>query len=102
MVTMTDRTASSLELTVGLPLDVIADKLRKLETELRLLNMKAFSVDPDRTNAGPGAGMETRVEAIYQALDSIRSLVADIDADVQPGSAGDRASKCKPKSDQDD
>ena len=90
---MTDRTASSLELTVGLPLDVIADKLRKLETELRLLNMKAFTVGTARSAAVPSAGMEPRVEAIYAALDSIRRLVADIDADVQPR---------KPKSDQDD
>jgi hypothetical protein len=89
---MTDRTASSLELTVGLPLDVIADKLRKLETELRLLNMKAFTVAAGRSTAVPSAGMETRVEAIYEALDSIRRLVADIDADVRR----------KPTSDQDD
>ena len=96
---MTDRTATSLELTVGLPLDVIADKLRKLETELRLLNMKAFTVAIDTSS---GAGMETRVEAIYEALDSIRRLVADIDADVQPASTGVRAPLRKAKSDQDD
>jgi chromosome segregation ATPase len=87
---MTDKSASSLELTVGLPLDVVADKLRRLESELRVLNMKAIAAT-DEAN-GLGARMESRVEAIYEALDSIRGLVSHIETDVQP----------KPRSDRDD
>ena len=97
---MTDQSMSSLELTVGLPLDVVADKLRRLETELRVLNMKAITAAAE-TN-GLGARMETRVDAIYEALDSIRRLVSDIEADIQPNSATGPALKGKLKADRDD
>jgi hypothetical protein len=85
---MTDKSATSLELTVGLPLDVVADKLRRLEAELRVLNMKAIAATDEAH--GLGAKIELRVEAIYEALDSIRGLVSHIEADVRPKARSDR------------
>jgi hypothetical protein len=82
---MTEKSASTLELAIGLPLDVVANKLMRIEADLRLLNMKAltFANDDDRRHT---ALIEARVEAIFAALDSIRSLTSDIEADIQPRS----------------
>jgi hypothetical protein len=77
-----------MEVTLILPLGVVANHLMKLEADLRLLNMKAL----DFTQAYEG-GRDTRliqaqIEDIYEALDSIRSLVSTIEADIHPWSAG--------------
>ena len=82
---MTEKSDSALELAIGLPLDVVANKLMRIEADLRLLNMKAlgFASDHNRRLAGL---IEARVEASFAALDSIRSLAADMEADIQPRS----------------
>jgi len=79
---MTEKSDSALELAIGLPLDVVANKLMRIEADLRLLNMKAlvFANDHKGRLTGP---IEARVEAIFAALDSIRSLTSDIEADIQ-------------------
>jgi hypothetical protein len=83
---MTAKPGSALELAIGLPLDVVANKLMRIEADLRLLNMKAsgFANDDNRRLT---ALIEARVEAIFAALDSIRSLTSDIEADIQPRSS---------------
>jgi hypothetical protein len=77
----------------------MADKLRRLEPELRLLNVKAIAA-AEGTNA-LGVKLAPRVEALYAALDTIRRLVSDIEADVQPHAADMPASK-RQRSDRDD
>lgn len=74
---------------MGLPLDVVANRLRRIEADLRLLNMKtgAFAIDGDNTRLG--AMIEARIETIYEALDSIRALVSDISANRKPRSDRD-------------
>jgi hypothetical protein len=82
---MTEKSDSALELAIGLPLDVIAGKLMRIEADLRLLNMKAlvFANGDNRRLTGL---IEARVEAIFAGLDSIKSLASDIEADIQPRS----------------
>src|ERR1700676_1518383 len=83
--TMTEKSDSALELAIGLPLDVVANKLMRIEADLRLLNMKALVFANDHDGRLTGL-IEARVEAIFVALDTIRSLVSDIEADIQPHS----------------
>jgi hypothetical protein len=75
---MTEKSASNPELAMGLPLDVVANRLRRIEADLRFLNMKTGVFANDGDNACLGAMIEARIETIYEALDSIRTLVADI------------------------
>ena len=70
-----------------LPLGVVANQLMKIEADLRLLNMKALdfvSEDGGGRHTGP---IEARLEKINEALDSIRGLVSDTQADLHPWSA---------------
>jgi hypothetical protein len=83
---MTENSDSALELAIGLPLDVVANKLMRIEADLRLLNMKALDFAND-DNRRLTALIEVRLEAIFTALDSIRSLTSDIEADIQPRSS---------------
>jgi len=74
---------------MGLPLDVVADRLRRIEADLRLLNVKAGIIANDGDNARLGAMIEVRIETIYEALDSIRTLVSDIGSNRKPRSDRD-------------
>jgi hypothetical protein len=85
---MTEKSASNPELAMGLPLDVVANRLRRIEADLRLLNMKT-GVANDGDNARLGPMIEARIETIYEALDSIRTLVSDIGANRKPRSDRD-------------
>jgi hypothetical protein len=67
-----------------LPLGVIANQLMRIEADLRLLNMKAVDLARERETGRHTGLIEARLERINEALDAIRSLVADIEADVQP------------------
>jgi hypothetical protein len=87
---VSEKSASNLELAMGLPLDAVANRLRRIEADLRLLNMKTGAFANDGDNARLGAMIEARIETIYEALDSIRTLVSDI------------ASNRRPRSDRDD
>ena len=86
---MPEKSASNLELAMGLPLDVVADRLRRIEADLRLLNVKAGIIANDGDNARLGAMIEVRIETIYEALDSIRTLVSDIGSNRKPRSDRD-------------
>jgi hypothetical protein len=85
---VTEKSASNPELAMGLPLDVVANRLRRIEADLRLLNMKT-GVANDGDNARLDAMIEVRIETIYEALDSIRSLVSDIGSNRKPRSDRD-------------
>jgi len=92
---MTQKSAANLELAIGLPLGVVADKLVRIETELRALNMKALNFANDRDNERVPGLIEARIETIYKALDSIESLASDIAADIQPRSSAAPGSASK-------
>lgn len=102
---MTKASPANLEMAIILPLGVVANQLMKIEADLRHLNMKALDfVTGD--GGGRHAGLiEARLEHINEALDSIRRLVSDMEADIQPWSADVTPAKYsnrKPTPDRDD
>jgi hypothetical protein len=94
-----------LELAITLPLGVVANQLTRVEADLRFLSMKASAFADERENGELAAKASGGLERINEALDSIRGLVADMAANIQPRpvrtSSRERASR-KPSSDQDD
>jgi ubiquinone biosynthesis protein COQ9 len=81
---MTEASSANLELSILLPLGVVANQLMRIEAELRLLNMKALKVARERENQRLSGLIEARLDNINDVLDSIRGLVSDIAADIQP------------------
>jgi hypothetical protein len=81
---MTERPPANLEMALVLPLGVIANQLMRIEADLRLLNMKAVDLARERETGRHTGLIEARLERINEALDAIRSLVSDIEADIQP------------------
>jgi len=84
---MTRESSASLEMTLILPLGVVANQLMKIEADLRLLNMKALDFVKEHAGGRHTGLIEARLENIHDALDSIRGLVSDIEADIHPWSA---------------
>jgi hypothetical protein len=71
------------ELTMVMPLGVLANQLVKIEGELRFLTMKAAEQsgeDGVRSNKS----VDARLELIHEVLDSIRSLLAKLQDEIQP------------------
>ena len=91
---MTDVSSDNLEMAIVLPLGVVANQLMRIESDLRLLNVKALNVARRRESAGFTKVIEARLDHINQALDSIRGLVSDIELDIH--------SYRKPNPDRDD
>jgi hypothetical protein len=58
----------------------------RIEADLRLLNMKAVDLARERESGRHTGLIEARLERINEALDAIRSLVSDIEVDIQPRS----------------
>ena len=85
---MTQGASAEWEMAVVLPLGVVASQLRRIETQLRLLNMKALDLARERENRALRGPVEARIEEIHDALGSIAGLVADIEADLRPGPTG--------------
>ena len=105
---MTEASPANLELTIVLPLGVVANQLMRIEADLRFLNMKALAYAKERESSEPDGRIAAPLEKINEALDLIRGLVSDIAADVQPrsrsparGLSGDCASR-KPLPDLED
>ena len=105
---MTEASPVNLELAIALPLGVVANQLIRIEADLRFLTMKASAYANDRENGDLAAKISGGLEKINEALDLIRHLVADMEANIQPTSASlsgapcrDRASR-KPFADRDD
>ena len=89
---MTQATAADWEMAIVLPLGVVANQLRRIEAQLRLLNMKALDLAREHEGRAVRGSIEARLEQINDALGSITGLVSDIEADIQPRSpAGMRA-----------
>jgi hypothetical protein len=75
---------ASAELTIVLPLGVVANQLMRIEADLRVLNMKALAWAKERENGEFLSPIAARLDKINEALDLIRTLVSDIRADIEP------------------
>jgi|SRR5882724_3080156 len=75
---------SALDMTIVLPLDVAANKLLRIEEELRYLNEKALSFEHERESGRLIGLIEARLERIHETLDSIRERLSDLNSDIQP------------------
>ena len=84
---MTKASSTNLEMTLILPLGVVAHQLMKIEADLRLLNMKVVDLINEQGGGHHTRMIQVRLENINDALDSIRGLVSDIEADIHPWSA---------------
>ena len=89
--------SASFELAVVLPLGVAANQLMKVESELRFLNAKLSRYGQEQGSARGEAA--ARLEKMSEAVDAIRQLIAEIQADIQPQASGARL---RTRSDRDD
>jgi hypothetical protein len=97
---MSDPSPVNLELSIVLPLGVIAHQLMKVEADLRFLNAKTAAYASERLGGGMAGLVAARLEKINEALEVIRGLVADIELDIQPRPAG--AKSLRARDDRDD
>ncbi len=81
---MTESSPANLELAIMLPLGVVVSQLMRIEADLRFLNMKALVYAKQRVSSSVGAQISGRLEQINEALDLIRRLTSDIEADMLP------------------
>jgi hypothetical protein len=89
--------AANFDLAVVLPLGVAANQLMKVESELRFLNAKLSRYGQERGGARGEAA--ARLEKMSEAIDAIRQLIAEIQADIQPEVSG---AKSRTRADRDD
>jgi hypothetical protein len=95
MKSMSDTSPVNVELSIVLPLGVIANQLMKVEADLRFLNAKTSAYAGERPGAAMAAQVATRLEKINETLEVIRGLVSDIETDIQPRSANSRPAKAR-------
>jgi hypothetical protein len=81
---MTRKTSADVEMAILLPLDVAANKLLKIEEELRHLNTKVLGFEQERETGPLRDLIEARLERIHATLDSIRERLADMNSEIQP------------------
>ena len=93
---MSDSSAN-FDLAVVLPLGVVANQLMKVESELRFLNAKLSRYGQERGSAR--GEVAARLEKMSEAVDAIRQLIAEIQADIQPQASG---ATSRARSDRDD
>jgi hypothetical protein len=72
-----------VEMTIVLPLDVVAGKLRRIEEELRHLSIRAVSIDQEAESKELNALIAARLERIRDTIYSISSCLADLSTDMQ-------------------
>jgi hypothetical protein len=105
---MTENFPAHVEMTIALPLDVVANKLTRIEEELRSLNMKVLNFEQERENGDLNGLIGARLERIHNTLDSIRARLSRLDADIQPtrhatdSRVDDSSEYRKPRPDRDD
>jgi hypothetical protein len=86
---MTEPSQANLQLAIVLPLGVVANQLMRIEADLRFLNMKTFVYAKQSGDAAIGQ-ITTKLDQINRALELIRGLTSDIEADMYPKPAGRR------------
>jgi hypothetical protein len=92
---MTSRTGN-WDVTLVLPLKAAANQLLKIETQLRHLNLKATASIEARERTETARCLAERLEDIHEALESLKKLVADMEADLSWASGGGRSGKRTP------
>ena len=93
---MKQAASANLEMTIVLPLGVIANQLIRIEADLRLLNMKARVLAPKADDEHFAERAEAALDNINQALESIRNLVSGIEDHMHCGSTAVSASRSSP------
>jgi hypothetical protein len=88
--------SANLEMTIVLPLAVIAKQLIRIEADLRLLNTKALMFVPEADNEHPAERVEATLANISETLDSIKSLVSGIEDHIYPRSIAASAARSPP------
>jgi hypothetical protein len=83
---MSNLSPANVELSILLPLGVVANQLMKVEADLRFLNAKTSAYASERPSGEMAAHVAARLEKINEALEVIRGLVSDIEKDIQPRS----------------
>lgn len=73
-----------VDMAIVLPLDVVANKLKRLEEDLRQLNRKALTFDQERESGDLKDLIEPRLERIRDTIRSIRSSLLDLSTDIEP------------------
>ncbi len=91
---MSRASPANFELSIVLPLGVVASQLMKVEADLRFLNAKA-SAHAGELRGAMAAQVAARLEEINAALEVIRTLVGDIETEFQPSSANARPLKTR-------
>jgi hypothetical protein len=86
VLAMTQGSSADWELAIVLPLGVVANQLRRIEEQLRFLDMKALSFARERENGTVRGLIEARLEHINEVLRAITDLTSNIEADIQPES----------------
>jgi len=79
--------SANWEVAIALPLGVVDSHLRKVEEQLRLVNMRALDFSTEHENKALRRMIDARLEHINEALSSIAALVSDIDSDIRPRAA---------------
>jgi hypothetical protein len=97
---MSDFSRANIELSIMLPLGVVANQLMKVEADLRFLNAKTAAYASEGPGGEVAAQVAARLEKINEALEAIRVLVLEIETDIQPRAANARS--LKGRSDRDD
>ena len=85
----------NVELSILLPLGVIANQLMKVEADLRSLNARTSGYAGRPLGGGAAGQVAARLEKINEALEVIRGLVSDIESDIQSKRAGTRSLKAR-------
>jgi hypothetical protein len=93
---MTEPSPANLELAIALPLGVVANQLTRIEADLRFLSMKASAFVNERESGQLAAKVSGGLEKINEVLDLIRSLVADMEANLQAASSSGKSSEQRP------
>jgi hypothetical protein len=78
--------SANFELAVVLPLGVAANQLMKVESELRFLTAKLSRYGQERGSTRVEAAAS--LEKMSEAVDAIRQIIAEIQADIQPPASG--------------
>ena len=79
---MTKESSSDWEIAIDLPLGVVASQLTRIEEQLRLLNLKAADLVKERDGGRRNGAISVRLENINRALDSIRTFMSDLEAEI--------------------
>ncbi|MEO7208232.1 MAG: hypothetical protein ABI356_01435 [Steroidobacteraceae bacterium] len=73
---MSEPSQANFELSIVLPLGVVANQLMKIEADLRFLNARTSAYVRGRSGGELAAQVAARLEKINEALEVIRDLVS--------------------------